>query len=62
MPGREYMREYRQTDAGRESLRKAKQRQKARARALADLAELHDGEFETLLTMHLDRIQREEDQ
>jgi hypothetical protein len=54
------MREYRQTDEGQAALAKQRIRQKARNRAFADLAELHPGEFEALLTMHLDRIQREE--
>lgn len=60
MPSKEWMREYRQTEEGRATLARQRIRAKARQRALADLAELHTGEFEALLTMHLDRIQREE--
>jgi hypothetical protein len=54
------MREYRKTEAGQAALAQQRLRTKARQRALADLAELHPGEFDSLLTMHLDRIQREE--
>lgn len=60
MPSNEYMREYRQTDAGRAALHKQKQRQKAKNRAYATLGLRHKVEFESLFTMHLEAIEREE--
>ena len=60
MPSKEWMREYRKTEAGQAALVQQRRRNKARQRALADLAELHPEEFHSLLTMHLYRIQREE--
>lgn len=60
MPSSEYMREWRKTENGAIALRKQKQRDKARRRALAALAERHVAEFDALLTMHLAAIEREE--
>lgn len=60
MPSSEYMREWRQTENGQAALRKQKRRDKARRRALAQLAELHSAQFATLLTMHEEILEQEE--
>jgi len=60
MPSSDYMRGWRQTDAGKAATRKQKRREKARYRALTDLAKLFPGEFQALLTMHLGQLEREE--
>lgn len=60
MPSNEYMREWRRTENGRQALRKQKQRQKAKHRALIMLAERHVAEFDALFIMHLANVEREE--
>lgn len=60
MPSSEYMRDWRLTDSGQDSMRRQKRRDKARKRALSLLAKRHKDEFEALLTMFLAELEREE--
>jgi hypothetical protein len=60
MPSSNYMREWRQTPAGQAALAKQKRREKARARALSALAELHASEFAELLRIELVKLECEE--
>lgn len=60
MPSNEYMREWRQTENGRAALAIQKRRDKARRRALNELAQRHVAEFDALLIMHLANVEREE--
>lgn len=54
-----YIKEWRKTETGRESLSRQKRRAKAKARALADLAERHVAEYEALFAGHLQQIEAE---
>lgn len=60
MPSSEYMRAYRKSEGGRVAIRKQKLRDKAKQRALATLKLRYKAEFDTLFRMHLDAIEREE--
>lgn len=60
MPSNEYMREWRTTPSGKVALELQRRRQKARNRALAELARRHASEFDLLFIMHLANVEREE--
>jgi hypothetical protein len=56
----DYIREWRKTDSGRESLRQQKQRDRAKARAIFLLIDAHPGEYDVFFEMELARIKRED--
>lgn len=56
----DYIREWRKTPAGQESLRQQKQRERAKARAIVLLIDAHDEEYDVYFQMALNRIKAED--
>lgn len=56
----EYMKQYRRSPEGQYALGVQKQRDKARRRALSELADKHVAEFEALFAEHLKRVKEED--